>query len=349
MALAPLSTLAATEVRNPCSQLKGRRIRWIVPYSPGGGYDTYSRLIAPLLEARLNAKIGVENFSGAGGMLGAYQVFEARPDGRTVGIMNGSGLLIAWLTEAEKRLNPATDFSILGRVVRSKQVWVVTADSPFRTMSDFFAESERRPIVFAVSGVGGNVFLNAVIGSDILGLNSEIVAGYEGSRESSLAVLRGEVDLTSMPFESALDRIEAGELRPILQIGNAPISDHPSLTSVRFLGGEDGVAAGRAAETGKYVPGAVSRAGAMVALFDAGVLVVAPPGMKDPLLACLRQAVFDTLGSAEFHAAAKQAKRSIEVTSGSEAQAELEVIALKAETFREVVRKAIEASRADQG
>ncbi|MEO1017695.1 MAG: tripartite tricarboxylate transporter substrate binding protein, partial [Pseudomonadota bacterium] len=62
-----------------CTPLEGETIRWIVPYSPGGGYDTYSRLIEPVLERHLQAEIAMVNMPGAGGMLGAKSISAAEP------------------------------------------------------------------------------------------------------------------------------------------------------------------------------------------------------------------------------------------------------------------------------
>ena len=62
-----------------CSQLEGKKIRWIVPNAPGGGYDTYSRLIEPFFEKALMAEITIDNIVGAGGMVGAKTIKEADP------------------------------------------------------------------------------------------------------------------------------------------------------------------------------------------------------------------------------------------------------------------------------
>ena len=56
---------------DPCDALAGTTIRWIVPFSPGGGYDTSSRILEPFLETRLGAEIVVSNVTGAGGIIGA--------------------------------------------------------------------------------------------------------------------------------------------------------------------------------------------------------------------------------------------------------------------------------------
>ena len=73
--------------------IEGARVRWIVGWSPGGGFDTYSRLAEPFIEKALGAQIVIDNVRGAGGRVGALMLSRSRPDGRTLGILNGSAFL----------------------------------------------------------------------------------------------------------------------------------------------------------------------------------------------------------------------------------------------------------------
>ena len=57
-----------------CPSLAGRRLRWVVPNAAGGGYDTESRLLQPLLSRRLGADIVIDNQAGAGGLVGARAI-----------------------------------------------------------------------------------------------------------------------------------------------------------------------------------------------------------------------------------------------------------------------------------
>ena len=57
------------------------------------GYDVYSRLIEPHLEAAPGAEIAVTNIEGAGGVIGTKRISEAAGDGRTLGLVNAGGLM----------------------------------------------------------------------------------------------------------------------------------------------------------------------------------------------------------------------------------------------------------------
>jgi tripartite-type tricarboxylate transporter receptor subunit TctC len=71
---------------------KGKTIRIIVGLAPGGGYDTYSRLIARHLGKHIpgNPAVAVENMEGAGSLIAANHLYKvAKPDGLTIGHVLG--------------------------------------------------------------------------------------------------------------------------------------------------------------------------------------------------------------------------------------------------------------------
>ena len=63
---------------------KGRTITIIVPSTAGGGTDTATRLIAPILEKDLGVPIQIVNKPGASMQIGLTQVAVAKPDGYTL-------------------------------------------------------------------------------------------------------------------------------------------------------------------------------------------------------------------------------------------------------------------------
>ena len=78
---------------------KGKTIRMIVGLAAGGGYDTYSRLIARHMSRYIpgNPDIVVENMDGAGSVIAANHIYKvAKPDGLTIGHILG-GLFLQQL------------------------------------------------------------------------------------------------------------------------------------------------------------------------------------------------------------------------------------------------------------
>src|SRR4051812_24286354 len=76
----------------------GKTVRMIVGSGVGGGYDVFSRLIAPYLSKTLGAQVIVENVPGAGGLLALNKLYVAPPDGLQISLSQGTMAAVAQLT-----------------------------------------------------------------------------------------------------------------------------------------------------------------------------------------------------------------------------------------------------------
>ena len=65
--------------------------------SPGGGYDTYTRTVSAFLEKRIGARLIPTNEAAAGGMIAMNRTINAAPDGLTLLLTGGEGLVTAQL------------------------------------------------------------------------------------------------------------------------------------------------------------------------------------------------------------------------------------------------------------
>src|SRR5580704_11658764 len=92
-------------------------ITFIIPNQVGGGFDAYVRAIAPAMEKHFGNKINVVplNVPAGGGAKGVNQLYRARPDGYTVGILNIPGLFILQERGGGYDLNRFTWLAGLGR------------------------------------------------------------------------------------------------------------------------------------------------------------------------------------------------------------------------------------------
>jgi tripartite-type tricarboxylate transporter receptor subunit TctC len=340
-----LNRSPASAGEDPCCSLSGKSLTWIVPHAPGGGYDTYCRLIEPYLEHALSAHIIVKNYPGAGGLVGAQYILNAAPDGRTIGIINGAGLLAASIAGQENAPNPSEDFTILCRIARSRHVWATGKDSPFRTIEDVFAAGRERPIVFGTRDVGSLSFFNMSLTSHLLGLNIEIVPGYLSSSAGVLAAIRGEVDLVAYNFDSIRSHFERGDIRPLLQIADDRISSHPALDDVALLGGPDGVAVGRANLNRRDTTTVLSDITTLVEFIGAGRLIVAPPGMNGELSDCLEKHLTTILTDLEFQKMAGKAKLTLDIAAGDETRRQLLTVSKDLEQFLPVMKETIRKVR----
>src|SRR5689334_13095431 len=84
-----------------CAALEGETITLVVPFSPGGGFDTAARIVADPLGKALKAQVIVENRPGAGGLLAINRLVKGAADGKQIAIMNGTGASASILGQAD--------------------------------------------------------------------------------------------------------------------------------------------------------------------------------------------------------------------------------------------------------
>jgi len=321
-----------------CPELEGDVIRWFVPSLAGGGYDRYSRLIQPFLEINLDARILIENRGEAGGIVAAMEVRDARPDGKTLGIINASGMLTANEVLESRAPDPTTDFTILARVVSNRMAVFTGRDTGIGDIQALLATSTSRPVIAGVRDVGSASFFALPVAASLIGLDYQVVTGYSGSGSRVLAAIRGEVDIILQNFDSVESYVASGEIVPLMVISRSR-GELPS------LGGPNGVAAQRAAQLGLSVEHAVEQADALETIMSAGRLVVAPVGLPSPIEACLQESLMATLSDPAFQQAAEQAGLTIDASDSATATAELRSASRSLAGFGELVRTEIRRSR----
>jgi tripartite-type tricarboxylate transporter receptor subunit TctC len=213
----------------PAEFFAGETIEFVVPYEPGGGYDLYARDIAPYLARCTGSDVTVINEPGAGGLLATSQTAVADPDGLRVQIINTVGAVSAELGQAEGLNFHLSELSWLARVSSEANVVVVAADSRFRTFDDMRRSAE--PVKFVSTGPGSNDYVNPPLLSRIFDFPADVITGFSGSGEARTAYLRGDADAQVLPVASVSSAIRAGEIRPLLTIGETDdelFADTPS-------------------------------------------------------------------------------------------------------------------------
>lgn len=251
---------------------EGETLTFIVSYPEGGRYDLSARAMAPRLEEYLGADVRVENVSGAGGLLAMNQVFAEDPDGLTVGITAGQGLMGSVLGDAEGVEFDLMDFSFVARDHFEPRLFALGADSEFDTIEDVM---EGEGFRFASTGPGGADHLDANVLFEALGIDGEIITGYGGSAETELAVTQGETDGASGALSDRMPPVRAGDWVPAMLISDEPHDDVPEAPLLLDLDLEDEQRA---------------IAEAHLELAQMGGAVMAPPDVPADRLEALRNA-----------------------------------------------------------
>jgi tripartite-type tricarboxylate transporter receptor subunit TctC len=170
---------------------KGKQISVIVGSSPGGGYDTYARLLARHFGAAIpgNPTIVVQNMSGAGSNRAAGYIYSVAPkDGTAIGAVFPGAVLQPLLSDVPVQHDP-NKLVYLGSANSDVYVCYVRSDAAVKTFKDLFDKE----LIVGASNPGATTYDLPLLLNNILGTRFRIVTGYPGSREITIALDRGEV------------------------------------------------------------------------------------------------------------------------------------------------------------
>ena len=252
------------------------------------------------------------------------------------------------LAGVDSQVDLARDLTLIGRVSMTHLVLFARVGSPYDSVEDVLAAGLEKPPVFGVSDIGGTGFIWVVIASELLGLNVDYLAGYPGTAESLLGLMRGDFDLAGYTYESVADRVVSADIRPLLQLSPQPhVSQAARLEGVPYLVGENGLATRRAREQGKDEQEALARAEALNRIMSLGRIVVAPPGLAEAQSRCLQKRMADVIADPTFQAAAAQAKRTLAHADAATLLAEVEAARLDRDDLASLLRRQVRRIRGD--
>ena len=324
----------------PAAELyKDKTITIILGSSPGGGVDTYGRLVARHLPKHLPAaaRIVPQNMPGAGSVAAASYIYTNAPkDGTAVAIVLAGAIVDPLLSAGPRRYEP-TRFNYLVNANLETQVCVVRTDAPVKAFADVFTTE----LIVGGTGPGSTVSDYAIFLKNFFGAKVKLVSGYPGSREVALAVQKGELHGTcGLNWSSARlqypDLVKDGrfsdQFKVILQedlIGNPELTrlGVPLITS--FARNPDD----RAVIDVFYVQGAINR------------VFIAPPETPPERVALLRKAFLDTVNDRELQAEASRMNTDAVPTSGEEIQAIVAKLYATPPAIVERMKKAMDGAR----
>jgi tripartite-type tricarboxylate transporter receptor subunit TctC len=171
---------------------RGKQVSVVVGSSPGGGYDTYARLLARRFGSYIpgNPTVVPQNMPGAGSIKAANYIYGvAAKDGAAIGTF-GRTIPVAPLLAAAGAAFDATKFTWLGSISKDTSLCVTSAKSPIKTWDDFLA----KPSTLGGEGAGADPDVFAHLYKNVFGAKSKLVTGYPGTNDISLAMERQEID-----------------------------------------------------------------------------------------------------------------------------------------------------------
>jgi tripartite-type tricarboxylate transporter receptor subunit TctC len=284
-----LLALAAAGASSATAQdfFKGKTIRLVVATPPGGGYDTYGRLVGRHLGEHLpgHPAVTVVNMPGASGMNATTWLYTQAPrDGSVIATFNKSQPFYQAIGQQGVRFK-TEEFTWIGALSQAADHLSVWHTAGIRTI----AEAKTRQVIMGADA-GGTMTLYPALLNATLGTRFKIVTGYPGSAAVSHAMEKGEVEgIGSTPWSSWKATrpgwIENKQIIALVQVGLKKDLDLPDVPRLIDLAQND-----EQLQLFTFVsaPAAMERPFA------------GPPGVPPDLLAAYRRAFAEMAKGARF-------------------------------------------------
>ena len=287
---------------------EGKAIRIIVGTSPGGGYDTYTRLIARHFSKYIpgNPTIIVDNMPGAGGLVSANHLFKvAKPDGLTIGHFVGGQFLQQLLGKPGIEFD-ALKFEYVGVPAQDNFVFGIAKTTGITGVEQWLVS--KTVVKFGAIAAGDGTYDTAKVAEVALGLPIQVVSGYKGTAPIRLAFNSGEVGGLSNSWQSFRStwrkELETGEVLMVLQLSAKPHPDLPKVPLAMNLAKTD--------EARKLIQAVAQAHGAAVRPY------VLPPGTPKDRVEIMRKAFMEAVKDPELLNEAGKANLEINPGSGEE-------------------------------
>lgn len=193
-----------------------RPVTMVVPFAAGGPTDVVGRVVAQQLSEILKQQVIVENVGGAGGMVGAQRVAQAKPDGYQM-LLGTVGTQAYNQTLYKKPLyNATSDFTPVVLIAEQPLVLVVRKEFPATNLEEFaaYAKAHTANMSFGSGGSGSSTHLGCVLLNSALGVNVQHVP-YRGSAPALQDLIAGRIDYLCDAVSTELPHIKAGAVRPL--------------------------------------------------------------------------------------------------------------------------------------
>jgi tripartite-type tricarboxylate transporter receptor subunit TctC len=282
----------------------GKTVSIFVPVAPGGGYDTYARLVARHIGKYLPGKptVIVKNMPGAGGItLSRHLTTVAAKDGTEFAMLQDANLF-QQLTTTQQIPYDARSFGYLGALEKFVPMVLAWHATKFHSFDD----TRKDAMSVGSDGPGSSTDYFPRVLNAFFGTKFKVVRGYKGSADITLAIERGEIDgLSSWCYDCLKAQkpqwVAENRVRVLLQLA---LEGDPELDA-------------------KGVPKVIDLARTdeerqAVRLAFSGVSIarpmVAPPGLAPAQLATLRAALAETVKDPELLEEARRGRNNIRFT-----------------------------------
>lgn len=282
---------------------EGKVITLICGLAAGGGYDYWARLLAKHMPKYIpgNPSMIVQNMTGATSRIATHHLYDqVKPDGLTL-LTFERGILYNQMMKEKTIRFDLSKFSWIGSIASEAVAFYCRAELPYKGFDDVLKSKE--PIPMGDIGSGSYHRIIPLILKDHAGLKAKMVSYPGGTAELRLAAEGKEIDCLCGAYETHINDIARGLLRPLLRgrIAQAGIENLPVW---------DDLVKNQKAKT---------LLGMFSGLDKIAKPYVAPPKTPDDVMNILREAFKKVSEDPQFIGEAKKVRRTVNYVSAQDA------------------------------
>src|SRR6266540_5406808 len=227
--------LALASVAAHAQGYPSKPITIVVPFAPGSGTDTVTRLIGQHLSMALNQSVVVENKAGANGAIAASFVARSAPDGHTLLMATNSTHSANPSLMKNLPYEPVKDFAPVSRVGSYIFILVIDPQIPAKSLPELIAHAKANPgkLSFAsgnTTGIVAGETFKRWAGIDILHVP------YKSTPPAINDLLGGRVSMMFVDLTTGLPHVQSGGLRALAVTTKERTSLLPDLPSLHEAG-----------------------------------------------------------------------------------------------------------------
>lgn len=287
---------------------KGKVVRFVVPFSPGGTSSRYTDLFGRHFGKHIpgKPKIIPQHMPGGGGITSLNFAYTVAPRDGSVIFLPDSSAAINQLLSPEVALYDARKFGWIGVPSQARSVLMMRTDSGVRSVDDL----KKKERFVGSSGTGSETHMYPMAANGLIGTKFKVLAGYAGGSQVLIALEAKEIDgavRTWTAWEARPDLLQNDIIRPIMIIASSRLPQLPDVPNLVELVNN---------EEDKKIVRFLTSMGTL------GYGLGAPPGVPTERLAALRKAFDDMIADPEYLEDAKKSGLMLDTPlRGDEAQA----------------------------
>jgi tripartite-type tricarboxylate transporter receptor subunit TctC len=215
-----------------------RPIRLVIPFPPGGAFDTVGRPLADKMKLLLGTVV-VENIGGGGSSIGAAAVARALPDGYTILLGGTQTHVNEALLKSRPLYDPVKDLDPIAGVAANVLCIAVHPTVPAQTLTELIAYAKANPgkLSYGHSGVGSIQHLSGELFKSLAGTPEIVQVPYRGTGPVIADLVSGQIPM-GVPGVTGqvLEFHRSGKMRVLAVTSPTRLSAAPELPTAAELG-----------------------------------------------------------------------------------------------------------------